>query len=93
MDLSVDKHMDSEAVVVVTVVVTVETEVAAEMLAQATTGLTVLRRLLITNNCDFVYSVFCEHKLWIWSKRLFFIFVVNFSTDVFCSTVWKIMGY
>ena len=84
--------MVSEAAVVVTVVDTGETEVAAEVAAQATTGSTVLRRLLITNNCDFVYSVFCEHKLRIWSKSCF-LFVVNFSTDVFCSTVWKIMGY
>ena len=64
--------------------------VAAEVAAQATTGSTVLRRLLITNNCDFVYSVFCEHKLWIWSKRLFFMFLsLNFLRMIVCSTVWK----
>ena len=58
MDILVDRHVDSEAVVEVTVVVTVETEVAVEMLAQATIELTGSRRLLITTDCDFVYSVF-----------------------------------
>ena len=78
MDSLVDRHVDSEAVVEVTVVVTMETEVAVEMLAQATIELTVSRRLLITNNCDFVYSVFCEHKLRIWSKKLCFLPIVKF---------------
>ena len=84
--------MVSEATVVVTVVDTAETEVAAEMVAQATTGSTVLRRLLITNNCDFVYSVFCEHKLRIWSKSCF-LPIVKFSTDVFVLQFGKIMSY
>ena len=41
--------MVSEAAVVVTVVDIGETEVAAEVAAQATTGLTDLRQLLIMN--------------------------------------------
>ena len=44
-----DRHVVFEAAVVVTVVDIGETEVAAEVAAQATTGSTVLRRLLITN--------------------------------------------
>ena len=56
MDLIVDRHVDSEAVVEVTVEVTVETEVAVEMLA--TIELTGSRRLPIMTNCDFVCSVF-----------------------------------
>ena len=90
MDFLVDRHVDSEAVVEVTVVVTVETEVAVEMLAQATIELTVSRRLLITNNCDLYILFFVSTNCGFGPKGCFFMFfVVNFLRMIVCSTVWK----